>query len=43
MMDGNNGQPSQLLWPWPMEDRIHSELGISITQEMTDLIFGAQK
>ena len=28
------------LWPWPMEDRIQSELGISVTDLMTDLIFG---
>jgi hypothetical protein len=28
------------LWPWPMEDRIQSELGLSVTDLMTNLIFG---
>ena len=28
------------LWPWPMEDRIQAELGISVTDMMTNLIFG---
>jgi hypothetical protein len=28
------------LWPWPMEDRIQAELGISVTEWMTSLIFG---
>jgi hypothetical protein len=28
------------LWPWPMEDRIQAELGFSVTELMTDLIFG---
>jgi hypothetical protein len=29
------------LWPWPMEGRIQTELGISVTEIMTELIFGA--
>jgi hypothetical protein len=29
------------LWPWPMEGRIQAELGISVTEIMTELIFGA--
>ena len=33
-MDGNNGQPAQELWPWPMEARIQQELGLSITNKM---------
>jgi hypothetical protein len=28
------------LWPWPMEERIQNELGISVTEMMTSLIFG---
>jgi hypothetical protein len=28
------------LWPWPMEDRIQAELDFSVTELMTDLIFG---
>jgi hypothetical protein len=28
------------LWPWPMEGRIQNELGISVTDMMTGLIFG---
>jgi len=31
LMDGTNGQPAQALWPWPMEDRIRNEMGISVT------------
>ena len=31
LMDGFNGQPAQSLWPWPMEQRIQDELGISVT------------
>ena len=38
LMDGTNGQPAQPLWPWPMEDRIQAELGISVTNFMTQLI-----
>jgi len=26
------------LWPWPMEDRIRKEMGISVTAEMTKLL-----
>jgi hypothetical protein len=40
LMDGSNGQPAQPLWPWPMEDRIQAELGISVTEMMTEIIFG---
>lgn len=40
LMDGSNGQPAQLLWPWPMEDRIRAELGISVTEMMTEIISG---
>jgi hypothetical protein len=29
------------LWPWPMEDRIQAELGISVTDFITKIIFGA--
>lgn len=28
------------LWPWPMEDRIQAELGYSVTDLMTSIIFG---
>jgi hypothetical protein len=30
------------LWPWPMEDRIQAELGYSVTDIMTAIIFGSQ-
>jgi hypothetical protein len=32
---------SEPLWPWPMEGRIQAELGISVTTEITALIFGS--
>jgi hypothetical protein len=28
------------LWPWPMESRIQAELGFSVTDMMTEIIFG---
>ena len=31
---------NQPLWPWPMEDRIKNELGITVTNMMTQIIFG---
>ncbi len=31
---------TQPLWPWPMEDQIKNELGYSVTQMMTQIIFG---
>ncbi len=31
---------SQPLWPWPMEQRVKDELGISVTNTMTQMIFG---
>jgi hypothetical protein len=31
------------LWPWPMEERIQAELGVSVTEMMTNLIFGTEK
>ena len=34
-MDGQ--LTNEPLWPWPMEDRIQAELGISITNEMLDI------
>ena len=37
-VDGN--LTNQPLWPWPMEDRIQAELGVSVTDMMTALIFG---
>jgi hypothetical protein len=30
----------QPLWPWPMEKRIRDELGYSVTEMMTQIIFG---
>ena len=38
LMDGSNGQPAQELWPWPMEQRVKDELGISVTCELGNLI-----
>ncbi|MFB3903314.1 MAG: carbohydrate-binding protein [Acidobacteriota bacterium] len=40
LMDGSNGQPAQALWPWPMEQRIRDELGISITNTIAQVIPG---
>lgn len=40
MMDGTNGTTTQNLWPWPMEQRGLDELGISITNILTQKIFG---
>jgi hypothetical protein len=31
---------NQPLWPWPMEARIQNELGYSVTDMMTQIIFG---
>jgi len=38
LMDGTNGQSAQSLWPWPMEQRIRDELGISITNTIAQII-----
>ncbi len=38
LMDGSNGQPAQSLWPWPMEQRIRDELGVSITNTIAQII-----
>ena len=27
------------LWPWPMEERIQDELGFSLTEMITNLIY----
>jgi len=40
LMDGTNGQPAEALWPWPMEDRIRSEMGISVTNIVAQAIPG---
>ena len=38
LMDGSNGQNAQSLWPWPMQDRILTELGIDVTGEITAIL-----
>ncbi|MEN6536532.1 MAG: Ig-like domain-containing protein, partial [Bryobacteraceae bacterium] len=38
LMDGSNGEAAQELWPWPMEQRVKDELGISVTCEVGKLI-----
>jgi len=40
LMDGSNGQPAQALWPWPMEDRIRAEMGISVTNIVAQAVPG---
>ncbi len=40
LMDGTNGQPAEALWPWPMEDRIRAEMGISVTNIVAQVIPG---
>jgi len=38
LMDGTNGAPAQPLWPWPMEERIRAELGVSVTNLVAGII-----
>lgn len=41
LMDGSNGKGAQPLWPWPMQDRILTELGIDVTGELTQILMSA--
>ncbi|HMN27914.1 MAG TPA: chitobiase/beta-hexosaminidase C-terminal domain-containing protein, partial [Caldilineaceae bacterium] len=41
LMDGSNGQSAQPLWPWPMQDRVLTELGIDVTGELTQILQNA--
>jgi hypothetical protein len=36
--DGLNGQIAERLWPWPMEQRILGELGLSVTKVVGQII-----
>jgi hypothetical protein len=38
LKDGSDGTPAQPLWPWPMEQRIHDEMGISVTNLIAGII-----
>lgn len=38
LKDGSDGTPVQPLWPWPMEQRIREELGISVTNLIAGII-----
>jgi hypothetical protein len=38
LMDGSGGRPAEPLWPWPMEERIQTELGVSVTNLMADIV-----
>lgn len=38
LKDGSDGSPAQPLWPWPMEQRIRDELGISVTNLIAGII-----
>jgi hypothetical protein len=38
LMDGSNGKPAQDLWPWPMEQRIQNEIGMSVTNLVGSII-----
>ena len=41
LMDGSNGGPALPLWPWPMQDRVLTELGIDVTGELTAILMQA--
>ncbi len=36
LQDGKEGRPMKKLWPWPMEDRIFTETGVSVTWEANE-------
>ena len=38
LKDGSDGAPSQPRWPWPMEQRIRDEMGISVTNLVAGII-----
>lgn len=38
LMDGSNGRPAQSLWPWPMEERVQRELGLSVTGLVSGIV-----
>ena len=38
LKDGSDGTPAQPLWPWPMEQRIRDEMGISVTNLIAGII-----
>jgi len=38
LKDGSDGTPAQPLWPWPMEQRVRDELGISVTNLVSGII-----
>jgi hypothetical protein len=38
LKDGSDGTPAQPLWPWPMEQRIRDEMGISVTNLVAGII-----
>lgn len=42
LKDGTDGSPAQPLWPWPMEDRVRSEMGISVTNLVSNVTHQAQ-
>ncbi|RPI29585.1 MAG: hypothetical protein EHM61_01125 [Acidobacteria bacterium] len=38
LRDGSEGNPAETLWPWPMEQRIREEIGISVTNWISEII-----
>ncbi len=38
LKDGSDGSDAQSLWPWPMEDRIRAEIGVSVTNLIAGII-----
>jgi hypothetical protein len=38
LKDGTDETPAQPLWPWPMEQRIRDELGLSVTNLVAEVI-----
>jgi hypothetical protein len=38
LKDGSDGTPAQSLWPWPMEQRIRDEMGISVTNLIAEIV-----
>ena len=40
LKDGSDGTQAQPLWPWPMEQRIRDEMGISVTNLIAGIVPG---
>ena len=38
LQDGTNGTSAEFLWPWPMQNRVLTELGVDVTGEITETL-----